>query len=890
MVRERLIQLCVEGLKEKGLYEQPEYKERLKEEVVELDTQADHEYFLEIFDAKTKFPENEYNLLIPYLLGIVDKFDIETPPAYEQGEFPDIDIDYLAPVRDYLKNEWAPKVFGEDKVCNIGNYTTFGIKSALIDMARVHDCDRIEIQALTKKLGLKDDEGATLTWDSALNLHKDLQEYCDNHPDVADSAHRLLNRNRGMGQHAGGLIISKSPINNLVPLVKGKDNTYASAWTEGLHSQDLQPVGLVKFDLLVITDLLRIAYINNLIKKRHGVESICAFPDQPDWSDTTYLNDPAALALANEGRLKGIFQFDSFGIRRLCREGGVTSFNDLVAYNALYRPGPLGMKMHDVYAARKRNADGKEIDVEHYGWEKEIPKCLEPILLNTYGVMCFQEQVMQILNVVGDIPLTHCELIRKAISKKKVEYFGKYKEMFVKNGQKNLDWDEEKVLDLWDQIESFAEYGFNKSHSVAYTYISSRLLWQKAHYPLEFFTGTLQCEKKDIKIKEYKLDSERFEIKTEHLDLNKSKVNFEIDDKTIYMGFSKVKGIGEDVAKRIVEHQPYDGIVDFMERFGTDMGVMKPMISLSVFSEADNKTLYQFYEHFKKETKKREDRCKRNLKSREKIMDELFAFWPEEGNEPDADCLLKWINKAAEFPKDKGFVEYMMENDWEHLCRQEKQFPMSATDAFKIIKKYRRNIQTFEEKEKISEENPIVFDGFVPEGEVDSKMSDNLEDRTTAERNFYGFVWIHPIESSPDYVGNKTFYQFEDDVILAKAAVECQIVAQPLEKISKKDTPYYIVKVEDADSNQNDVIFWKDDYERFKEDLNVWDGTREMGHFLSLRVEKPTPGFKAYKFDSPPRHKRKHEVPENKSEDHRLVILRKSNTDLDLSELCDGID
>ena len=188
-------------------------------------------------------------------------------------------------VRDYLKNEWAPKTFGEDYVCNIGNYTTFGIKSALIDMARVHGESREEVMAITKNLDAKDDEGKPITWDAALRLDPEFKAYTEKYPSIAQATKKLINRNRGMGVHAGGLIVSRIPLHDLVPLVKRKGNPQASAWVEGLHGQDLQPVGLVKFDLLVISNLLQIARCCETVRINHGVTSICAKPGEPDWSD-----------------------------------------------------------------------------------------------------------------------------------------------------------------------------------------------------------------------------------------------------------------------------------------------------------------------------------------------------------------------------------------------------------------------------------------------------------------------------------------------------------------------------------------------------------------------------------------------------------------------------
>ena len=373
--KDKVLSLAVQGLKERGYYVIPEYRDRLKLEAKEIDKQNEFEYFLDLYDKGVKFENNENNLLIPYLLGLVDDFDLTKEPKWEFGDWPDIDVDYIDEVRDYLKNDWAPRTFGSKNVCNIGNYTTFGIKSALIDMVRVYGESREEILTMTTQLGLKDDDGKPLTWDKALEVDPRLKDYCERHPDIADSAKRLIDRNRGRGKHAGGLIISSVPIDKLVPLVTDKDGLPVSSWVEGLHSQDLQPVGLVKFDLLSITNLKQIARISRLVKERYNLPHISAAPGQSDWSDIAYLNDELALKLANSARMKCVFQFDSPGIRQMVHEGGVTCFEDLVAYTSLFRPGPLGEGMHQHFIDRKR---GKE--------DYDLHPLLKPILGDTYGV------------------------------------------------------------------------------------------------------------------------------------------------------------------------------------------------------------------------------------------------------------------------------------------------------------------------------------------------------------------------------------------------------------------------------------------------------------------------------------------------------------------------
>lgn len=426
------------------------FEKRLRWELIEIEVQDIEQYFLDLYDRKVRFEHNENNLLVAKLLELVDSVDLDKDPNTKMGEFPDVDVDYLPIVRDYLKNVWAPKEFGENRVCNIGNYGTFGIKSTLIDMARVHGLDRAEILKITTSIGLKDDDGQVLTFDKALEMYPELKDYCERYPEVAKATQKLLYRNRSMGKHAGGLIVCNDRIDNFVPLVRGTDGNPVSAWVEGLHGQDLGPVGLIKFDLLVVSGLYQIACTVKLVKERHGLAKISATEDGWDWSDTSYLNDPLSLQMANKGDLKCIFQYDSEGIRNLVRKSGIDSFDDLVAIVSLYRPGPLQMKMDETFCKRKK------------GEEKyELHPILEPITGTTYGVLVYQEQIMMILNAVGKIPLRDCYQVIKAISKKKLGTFTKYKDQFILTGQTLLGKTENEMQDYWSQIEAFSGYGFN---------------------------------------------------------------------------------------------------------------------------------------------------------------------------------------------------------------------------------------------------------------------------------------------------------------------------------------------------------------------------------------------------------------------------------------------
>jgi len=860
--KETLLELCSQALKNKGL-DNEIYSKRLKKELNYIADQHEADYVMLNHKNSFKYERNENNLLVMYLLDIAPDFDIAQEPVFASGEFPDIDVDFLPIVRDYLKNDWAREKFGEENICSIGNYTTFGIKSALIDMARVHSKSRDEILGLTTKIGLKDDDGKVITWDKALEIHPDLKVYCDENPEVAEAARILINRKRGMGKHAGGLIVSSSPIKDLVPLCLGKDGDSVSSWTEGLHDQDLQPVGLIKFDLLVITDIYRIALITKLVKERYNLENLNALPGQPDWSDKSFLNDPKALALANVSDLKGVFQFDSEGIRKLCRQGGVTSFADLVAYSAIYRPGPLGMKMHERYCNRKKGLE-----------EYDIHPLLKPILGKTYGVMVYQEQVMQILNVVGGVPLKDCEIVRKAMSKKKIKQFGPYKEQFIILGQENLKETAEFVTSLWDQIEAFAEYGFNKSHACAYTYISSMLLWLKAHYPLEFYTQTLTLENQTDKVKEYINDARLHKIDVMPVNINVSKAEFSIHEGKIYYGLAKVKGIGKEVALRIEENAPYENFENFLDRFGTESRVVMPLIALGAFNE-EKEFIHKFYEHYKEVRKRVNDRESR-FKLRLAVLADEFNDIANRYDGITAAYLdmevLFGMPRLMGEDEDEMFhvrLDELISNiklsdaaiDQELNGGPEWEFPNQARgDLLELWYKWKRSVNIYVSKK----DDVMDFD-------EDSHYlaSDYLEVYTRPEKAedlYYGFLWIHPLEKSSHYKGY-TFDRHQQDIVaerLIASPVEVQILTVT-KKASRNGNDYWQLRVEDANSQKMSVNIWKDDYARWKDELT-------KDNFVRMRLQPPSGGFNTYTLD---RCERRGWLPVDKDVDHRIFVMDK---------------
>ena len=848
-----LKELCECKLKEKNL-DSKEYLDRLKLEIEEITAVNEDEYFLELYKNNKKFALNENNLLVPYLLGIVEDFDIGSPPEYFMGEFPDIDIDIIDEVRDYLKKEWLPEKFGRDYVCSIATYGSLNIKQALLDMTAVHGVPKDEIQEITKKIQDKDEDNKPLGWDAIVANNAELQAYCQKYPEIADAARLAIGRNKSIGVHAGGIIISSMPLTDLVPLQTTKDETIVSAWGEGQRSQDLQPVGLVKFDLLSI-HLKKAAYACELIRQRYGIEKICALPGQASWSDLSYLNDPKSLEAANKGDFVGVFQFDgSDGIRSLAKKGGVSSFDDIFAYTSLYRPPCLkvlpGQKhsMADRYCMRNRG-------IEKY----EIHPVLEPILGSTKGVMFLQESVMKVLHVVGGIPLKDCEALRKAISKKKEEKFRAYKVRFLEEGAKKLG-SLESAEQLWAEIEAFAGYGFNKSHAVGYSYLSMMELYLKTHFPLEFFCSLLTCEQDLAKIKEYRRDAAKHGISIKGIDINHSKVDFAIQDNQIYFGFAKLKDIGVDVAEKIVSGQPYSSVEDFLHKNGTNLTLFRALTCLGVFEHwGDKDKLFKYFEYYRGIDKK--------IKGIEKRIETKKAIFEEK--------LKELINDKLPGISLEDFTKL----EWTDLFIDDfVEVPRKVKNKIKIDRipkviiihnllnkasgEISKNLKAKKDLEIASLE-PFNFEGEIQDKTAQKLLSLPLEE---TEKEFYGFIWNHPLDCSPDALG-----------MTATKLVESEAVAGPVEvllshwekKLSKNGkTTFYKVYAEDANGEDIVITMWEDDFKK-------WENTLESGNLLRMRLKPPMGKFPGFTFESPSRQEKWKNKNKPLSEDCRIVKLNR---------------
>ncbi len=466
-------------------------------------------------------------------------------------EAPDIDIDFCkerrAEVIQYVKDK-----YGEANVAQIGTFGTLAARAAIRDVGRtmsmpIFRVDQV-VAMVPDQLGIELKEALEQSDElkKAYNADGEIRE-------LIDLAMKVEGLARNVGTHAAAVVIAEKPVDQYVPLqyVKGKTEIITQ-WAMG----DVEKAGLLKMDFLGLRNLTILAKAVELIEKSRG-ERIDPhkFP----------LDDPKAFGVFSRGETKGIFQFESGGIRDLLQRMKPDHFSDIIATNALYRPGPLEGGLVDEY-----------IEVKHGRKPANYPHpVMKDVLEETNGVMVFQEQVMRILNLLGGIPLADAYSCIKAISKKKLETIAKFKEAFIK-GANEKGLEKKKADELFGQIEKFAGYGFNKSHSTAYALIAYQTAYLKAHYPVEFMAALLcgdipgrNFKSKDPLV-EHLEDCKRMNVTVVPPTVNRSEVDFVVDNNEILFGLSAIKGCGSGAAEAISNARRLDGpfisLFNFCER------------------------------------------------------------------------------------------------------------------------------------------------------------------------------------------------------------------------------------------------------------------------------------------------------------------------------------
>lgn len=558
-----LRELCEKGLVwrygEDGI--EDAHRERLDHELAIIERMGYSSYFLIVWDF-VRFAMAEdipcqargsaCGAIVAYLLGLSNVCPLKYDLLFERfldpsrSEPPDIDIDFCRDGRQKVIDYTKAK-YGEANVAQIGTFGTLKAKAAIRDVGRALGIDLGVVNEVCKNvpetLGIKLQE--------ALDESAELKEMYDQRPDIKemfDIALRLENLCRSAGTHAAGVVVADEPLDNLVPLQKitGKEDVLTQ-W----DGPTVEDAGLLKMDFLGLRNLTILQEAVRNVAKHAGVEiDPLELP----------LDDAKTFALLQRGETKGIFQLESGGMRDLLTKMKPDKFEDIIATSALYRPGPLegGMVMQYVDVKNGR----KEPDKVH--------PIVDEVLEETYGVMVYQEQVMRILNRVGGIELSSAYRCIKAISKKKLKIIADFRGEYIA-GAKERGVDEQLAVDLFELIEKFAGYGFNKSHSTAYGAVAYQTAYLKAHYPKEFMAALLSCgmESSD-RITEHVDDARRQGIEILPPDVNTSDVKFSVQGEAVSFGLGAIKGVGETALEAIVaereENGPFSDVFDLCER------------------------------------------------------------------------------------------------------------------------------------------------------------------------------------------------------------------------------------------------------------------------------------------------------------------------------------
>lgn len=582
-----LRELCFRLLSERIPQADARYQERLEYELSVIHEMGFDDYFLIIWDVMA-FAHREQIVtgagrgsaagsLVAYVLSITDVDPIQYQLLFERFlnperyTMPDIDLDIPDNRREevllYVKNK-----YGQEHVAQIATFGTMAAKMVLRDVGRVFGLSQSEANRWSRAIP----NALKMTLDKAYQESKALRELVElneRNTRIYQVAKTLEGLPRHVSTHAAGVVISDDKLVDLVPLQAGSEEIWLTQFT----MNDVETVGLLKMDFLGLRNL---SIIDDTLQ---GIRQLTkqAFT-QKDIS----LDDEPTLALFQRGETAGVFQFESAGIRNVLRRLHPENIEDIAAVNALYRPGP--MQNIDTFIRRKQGKEKITYPDEH----------LQPILENTYGIMVYQEQIMQVASQMAGFTLGQADILRRAISKKKKDVLDEERRHFVTGAMTN-GYPEAKANEVYDYIERFADYGFNRSHAFAYSFVGFQMAYLKVHYPAPFFKALLQSVRHNpTKVKEYMNEAQKRDIQLLPPSINQSSYGFWLLSLTeIRFGLGTIKGVRRDFLADILEERKTNGRFASLDQFLVRLNqrnskwlkeeLIVPLISVGAFDEIE---------------------------------------------------------------------------------------------------------------------------------------------------------------------------------------------------------------------------------------------------------------------------------------------------------------
>lgn len=553
-----LRELCFKGARERFGDDLPqEVKERLERELSVIEKMGFAGYFLIIWDVINAARERGIRVgpgrgsaagsLVAYVLKITNINPLDYGLLFERflnperRTMPDIDIDFCEDRREEII-DYVREKYGEDKVAQIITFSTMKARAAVRDAGRVTGFSYGLVDKLAKLITKE-------TIEQSILEVSEVREKYENDSDakrILDTAKRLEGLVRQDSIHAAGVVISREPLTRLVPLQRKGEAEIVTQYSMGA----LGKLGLLKMDFLGLRTLTVIENTLKLIEKNRSLKLDL---------DNLPLDDEKTYKLIQEGNTVGVFQLEKAGMRDLLKDLKPTRFEDIIAANALNRPGPIKSGMVRDFIDRKHGR--KPIVYPH--------PLLEKILEETYGTIVYQEQVMGIASELAGYTMAEADILRKAMSKKEKNLLEEQKKIFVaKAVEKGVE--KEKAISIFETMAPFVEYAFNKSHSTAYALIAYQTAYLKAHYPIEFLTALLSSVKEDKdKVALYIYEAKKCQIEVALPDINKSQEDFSIERDSIRFGLSAIRNVGSSVVDEIIsarKSKPFKTFVDFLKR------------------------------------------------------------------------------------------------------------------------------------------------------------------------------------------------------------------------------------------------------------------------------------------------------------------------------------
>jgi DNA polymerase-3 subunit alpha len=576
-LKERLIHLYPDEAKRES--ERPRYLDRLDFELGTILKMGFPGYFLIVGDFIQWAKANGCPVgpgrgsgagsLVAYALKITDLDPLQYSLLFERFlnpervSMPDFDIDFCQSNRDRVI-DYVKDKYGRNAVSQIATFGTMAARAVIRDVGRVLDMSYTFCDGISKLIPNKPGVSVTLQYPPATTKEGDKNNYAiamepilaeriEREEDVKtliELAQKLEGMTRNVGMHAGGVLIAPGKLTDFCPL-------YQQPGSESAVSQydkdDVESAGLVKFDFLGLATLTILEIAREFIMKRHKGQENFAF-------ENIALDDVQTYKLFSDGKTEAVFQFESRGMQGMLRDARPSRLEDLIALNALYRPGP--MDLIPSFVARKHGRE--EVEYPH-------PAVAE-MLSETYGIMVYQEQVMQTAQILGGYSLGGADLLRRAMGKKKAEEMAEHREKFRAGALATHKIPQDKADEVFDLMEKFAGYGFNKSHAAAYSLLAYHTGWLKVHYTAEFFCANMTVEMDDTdKLKVLYEDALKFGMTFDPPDVNRGHYRFEpVTDKVIRYGLGAIKGTGQQAIEAIVaarqEGGPFTSLFDFSVR------------------------------------------------------------------------------------------------------------------------------------------------------------------------------------------------------------------------------------------------------------------------------------------------------------------------------------